>query len=129
MKTFINNLLAAAFVAGLASSVSAAPPGKGPFEARTYKQAATQEQIQSLKKGDRYALVCMQCKSITVKEVTDEKQVQALCHNGGTVHCDACKQTATIKHAGPPGKGLDTAKLTYVNGEGKECMFVVPIKG
>lgn len=48
--------------------MSAAPPGKGTFEATTYNQAATQGEIQKLKKGDRYALVCMDCKSITVKD-------------------------------------------------------------
>lgn len=128
MKSLFKNLIAAAFVVGLATSVSAAPPGKGPFKTKTYKQAATQEEIQSLKKGDRYALVCMECKSITVKEVADEKEVEALCHEGGTMHCDSCKKKYTIKHMGPPGKGTTSPKVTIVNAEGKECMFIVPVK-
>jgi hypothetical protein len=41
MKSIIKNILAAAFVAGLATSVSAAPPGKGPLEAKIYKSPAT----------------------------------------------------------------------------------------
>lgn len=70
----------------------------------------------------------MDCKSVTMKEVADEKEVAALCHEGGTVHCDSCKKALTIKHAGPPCKGLESSKLTIVNAEGKECMFIVPIK-
>jgi hypothetical protein len=125
MKTTIKTLIAAAFAIGLATSVTAAPPGKG---TGVFKGATTQEEIQKLKTGDRYALVCMDCKSITVKEVADEKEVEALCHDGGTVHCDSCKKKATIKHSGPPGKGTTTSKITMVNAEGKECMFVVPMK-
>ena len=95
----------------------------------TYKHAATVEEIQALKTGDHYALVCTECKSVTVKQVADEKEVEALCHNGGTVHCDSCKKKFTIKHLGPPGKGTDSPKVTIVNAEGKECMFVVLMKG
>lgn len=125
MKTTLTTLIAAAFAIGIATSVSAAPPGKG---TGVFKSAATREDVQKLKKGDRYAVVCMACKSVTMKEVADEKEVAALCHEGGSVHCDSCKQKFTIKHAGPAGKGLDSSKLTIVNAEGKECMFIVPIK-
>lgn len=129
MKSTLRNLIAAAFAVGLATSVSAAPPGKGPLKTGTYKQASTVEEIQSLKQGDRYAMVCMECKSITVKEVGDEKEVAALCHEGGSMHCDSCKTKFTVKHTGPPGKGTTTSKVTIVNSEGKECMFIVPVKG
>lgn len=129
MKTMLKNIIAAAFAVGLVTSVSAAPPGKGPLQVGTYKEASTQEQIQSLKKGDHYALVCTDCKSITVKQVADEKEVAALCHNGGSMHCDSCKQKSTIKHMGPPGKGPDSSKVTIMNAEGKQCMFIVPVKG
>jgi hypothetical protein len=84
--------------------------------------------MQSMKKGDHYAMACMECKSITVKEVADEKEVEALCHDGGTMHCDACKMKATIKHSGPAGKGTASPKVTYLNSDGKECMFMVPLK-
>ncbi len=125
MKATIKTLIAAAFAVGLATSVSAAPPGKG---TGVFKGASTQEEIQKLKTGDRYAMVCMECKSITMKEVTDEKEVAALCHEGGTLHCDGCKQKMTTKHTGPPGKGSTSSKITMVNADGKECMFVVPMK-
>jgi ribosomal protein L37AE/L43A len=126
MKSTIKALIAAAFAISLATSVTAAPPGKGTTGA--FKGATTQAEIQKLKKGDHYALVCTDCKSITVKEVADEKEVEALCHEGGTVHCDSCKKKVTIKRVGPPGKESITSKITIVNAEGKECMFIVPMK-
>lgn len=128
MKSTLKNLMASVIFAGIATSVSAAPPGKGPFGTKTYKQAATQEKIESLKPGERYALVCIDCKSITVKEIADEKEAKALCHDGGSIHCDSCKKKFTIKHMGPVSKGSTTSKVTIVNDKGNECMFIVPIK-
>ncbi len=130
MKSPLMIIIAAAFALGLATSASAAPPGKGGvLKTGVYKQAATVEEIQSLKAGDHYALVCTECKSITVKEVADEKEVEELCHDGGSMHCDSCKKKFTIKNVGPPGKGASSPKVTIVNAEGKECMFIVPMKG
>ena len=130
MKSIINAILAGAVALALATTVSAETPGKGggTFKPGTYKRAETQEEIQKLKPGYHYALVCMECKSVTVKEVKDEKEVEALCHEGGTLHCDACKKKVTIKQSGPPGKGTTSKKVTYVNEKGEECMFVVPVK-
>ena len=130
LKSSLPIIVAAAFAVGLATSASAAPPGKGGvLQPGTYKHAGTVEEIQSLKTGDHYALVCSECKSITVKEVADEKEVEALCHDGGSMHCDSCKKEFTVKRTGPPGKGTTSQKVTIVNAEGKECMFVVPLKG
>lgn len=130
MKSIVKIFLTVALASGLASTVSAEPPGKGSgiLHPGTYQRAETSEEIQKLKPGYHYALVCMECKSVTVKEVKDEKEVEALCHEGGTLHCDACKKKVTIRHSGPPGKGTTSKKITYVNEEGKECMFVVPVK-
>ncbi|MDP3849383.1 MAG: hypothetical protein Q8Q59_02685 [Luteolibacter sp.] len=125
MKSTFRNLIITAFAAGLVATVSAAPPGKG---TGVFKAATTQEEIQKLKKGDRYAVVCMDCKSVTMKEVGDEEEVAALCHNGGSMHCDSCKKDVSIKHLGPPGKGTDKTEVTIVNAEGKPCMFIVPLK-
>jgi hypothetical protein len=128
MKSTAQFLMAAVFAVGLATSVSAEPPGKGATIYLGSHKAGTQEEIQKLKKGDHYALVCMECESITVKEVADDKEAEALCHDGGTVHCDSCKKKFTTKTSGPPGKGSTTTKVTYVNAEGKQCMFLVPLK-
>lgn len=128
MKSMFKVLVVAAFAVGLAGTVSAEPPGKGTTIYLGSHKAGTQEEIQKLKKGDHYALVCMECESVTVKEVADDKEGEALCHDGGTVHCDSCKKKFTIKHSGTPGKGTTSRKVTYVNADGKPCMFVVPIK-
>ena len=128
MKSSLKAIVVAACAVSLATSVSAAPPGKGVFKVGSYKHAGTVEEIQSLKTGDQYALVCSECKSIAVKEVADEKEVEALCHDGGSIHCDSCDKKFTVKRTGPPGKGATSQKVTIVNAEGKECMFIVPMK-
>jgi hypothetical protein len=125
MKTTLKTLILAAIAASLVTAVSAAPPGKG---LGVFKKANTQEEIQKLKTGDRYALVCKECESVTVKEVGSETEVENLCHDGGSIHCDSCEKKLTIKRTGPPGKGNVTSKVTIVNAEGKECMFIVPLK-
>ena len=129
MKSTLKALLVAAIALGFVTSVSAEPPGKGGILKPGTHKAGTQEEIQSMKKGDHYALVCMECKSVTVKEITDDKEAEALCHDGGSMHCDSCKKKFTIKHSGTPGKGTTSKEVTYVNEEGKQCMFVVPMKG
>ncbi|MGL4399198.1 MAG: hypothetical protein ACRCXD_04980 [Luteolibacter sp.] len=130
MKALLTNIIAAAFAVGLATSASAQSPNRGGAPAPGfYTQADTQEQIKKLKKGDRYALVCMECKSVSVMEANDEKEVAALCHDGGSVHCDGCKKKFTVKSVGPRPGGPVSTKFTIVNADGKECMFVVPVTG
>ena len=124
MKTTIKTLILAAIAASLVTTVSAAPPGKG---LGTFKKASTVEEIQKLKTGDRYALVCKDCDSITIKEVANAEEVEKLCHDGGSMHCDSCEKKVTVKRTGPPGKGQTTSKVTIVNAEGKECMIIVPL--
>lgn len=129
MKTTLRTLITAALVLGLALTASA-QRSETALANKSYKHAASVEEIQSLKKSDRYMTVCMECKSVTVKEVADDKEAAALCHNGGSVHCDACKKEATIKRVGAPGReSYAGGKVTYVNENGKECMFIVPVKG
>jgi hypothetical protein len=124
MKTTFKIMLLAATAVGFATSAIAAPPGKG---LGTFKKASTQEEIQKIKKGSRYALVCKECESVTVKEAADDQEAEKLCHDGGTVHCASCDKKFTVKRTGPPGKGGISTKVTIVNAEGKECMFIVPL--
>lgn len=128
MKTQFTTLIVAAFAASVASPVWAEPPGKDLSGAKTHQQAASQEEILKLKKGHRYAVVCTDCKSITMKQAADDKEAATLCHEGGTLHCDGCKKKFTIKYLGSPGKEIASRKVTIVNAEGKECMFIVPMK-
>lgn len=124
IKSILTYLLTLTAVGALTGSLSAAPDVKG-----TYKTAATIRQIQSLKVGDKYAMVCNMCKSITVKEVQSSDEVGELCHQGGAIHCPSCKKKAVVKYTGPVGKLMPSStRLTYVNAEGKECMYLVPLK-
>jgi hypothetical protein len=128
MKKLVN-IIAITLALGLASSVSAQRANQAGIPNKTFSKADTAESIQAMKKGDRYAVVCRQCDTVTVKEVADEKEVAALCHDGGSMHCPSCKKDYTVKSVGPRPGGPVVTKVTIVNAEGKECMFVVPLKG
>jgi hypothetical protein len=65
---------------------------------------------------------------VTIKEAADDQEAEKLCHDGGTVHCASCDKKLTVKRTGPPGKGGTSSKVTIVNAEGKECMFIVPLR-
>ncbi len=125
MKTTLKSLAGLMLAIGLATSASA-QRANNTWQKTPMKAATSQEEIQKLKKGDHYATVCMECKSITVKEVADDKEVEALCHDGGTIHCPSCKKDFKVS-TGPRGE-VTGSKVTYVNADGKECMFIVPMK-
>ncbi len=128
MKT-LANIIAITMALGLASSVSAQRAEQSGISNKTFEKADSSESIKAMKKGDRYAVVCKECDSVTVKEVADEKEVEALCHDGGSMHCPSCKKKFTVKSVGPRPGGPSVTKVTIVNAEGKECMFVVPLEG
>ena len=129
MKT-LANIVAMTLALGMASSLSAQRANEQGISNKTYKKADSAESIQAMKKGDRYAVVCRECDSVTIKEVPDEKEVKAMCHDGGSMHCPSCKKKFTVKSVGPrAGATPVVTKVTIVNAEGKECMFVVPLKG
>jgi hypothetical protein len=128
MKKLLN-IIAITLALGLASSVSAQRADQAGITNKTFSKADSAEAIQAMKKGDRYAVVCKECDSVTIKEVTVEKEVVALCHDGGSMHCPSCKKKLTVKSVGPRPGGPVVSKITIVNAEGKECMFVVPLKG
>ncbi len=134
MKNTLKTLTTIILAFGLVTPALAQRANIGRFTKGSFKAATSQQEIQTLKKGDQYAKVCMKCKSITIKEVTDAKEVEKLCHDGGTVHCDSCEEQITIKRTklNPTGKGNPVkskkSSVTYVNADGEECMFIVPIK-
>ena len=128
MKSPLKSLIMAALAASLITVASASPPGKGPLVTGTYFEESNPKAIQGMKKGSRYALVCTDCKSVSVKEGGSEKDAQALCHHGGSIHCDSCKKKFIVKHVGPPGRGGDQGKMVIVNEKGKQCMFIAPLK-
>ena len=127
MKTKIKMILGLLLAGGLVTSAYAQRANNANVGKGVYKSATTAEEIQKMKKGDRYAKVCMECKSVTVKEIADDKEAEALCHDGGTMHCDACEKEVKVKRMGPRNN-IIRSEVVYVNAEGDECMFIVPIK-
>jgi hypothetical protein len=128
LKSSFRALAAAALAVGLATSASAQRANANVSTNDPLKAASTQEEIMGMKEGSHYAVVCLECKSMTVKTVSDEKEVAALCHDGGSMHCPSCKKKFIVKSIGPrPGSSAVTSSV-IVNAEGKECMFIVPIK-
>jgi len=102
----------------------AKPPTKvsGPIKFKSVKD------IKSLKKGDKYILVCKECDTATVYELKEDSEAEALCHDGGSIHCESCKKKVTIKRTGPPSKKRISKEVKYLNAEGKECMVLIPLK-
>ncbi len=129
MNTIVRSLITTAFVLGLASTATAQRRDT-PLANKSNKQAPSVDETESHKKSDRHMTVCMECKSVTAKEAADGKEAAALCHNGGSVHCDAGKGKATIKRVGAPGReSYAGGKVPYMYVNGNECMFIVPVKG
>lgn len=121
---FFPTLLAAAIVSTVGLSL-AEPPGKGP----QFPRAKTVEEISSIKKGNKYVQVCLKCETATVHEAADDATGEKLCHDGGEFHCPSCKKTYKIKRVGPPGKThISKVEVKYVNADGEECMFLIPLK-
>lgn len=127
MKTKLKLILGLLIAGSMATSAYAQRANETKVGKGIHKSSTTAEEIQEMKMGDKYAKVCMECKSLTVQEIADEKEVEALCHDGGTLHCDACEKKVKIKRMGPR-KNITRSEIVYVNDEGKECMFIVPIK-
>jgi|GEM_PF-1389226 len=92
------------------------------------RPARTVKNIKSMKAGDQYVKVCMECKSATVQTVENQAEVEKLCHDGGKVHCESCEKTYEIKRTGPPGKEHVHREVKYLNEKGEECMVVIPLK-
>ena len=74
-----------------------------------------------LKPGDHFAMVCTVCKSMTMREVADKKEVELLRHDGETMNCDSSDEKFPVKRTGPPSKEPASQKVTVVNAEGKEA--------
>ena len=129
MKT-LANIIAVTLAISLASSVSAQRAEQSGIANKTFQKAESAESIKAMKNGDRYAVVCKECDSVTVKEVDDEKELQAMCHDGRAMHCPSCKMKYTVRSVGPRACAAPAiSKVTIVNAEGKEYMFVIPLKG
>lgn len=127
MKTIVRTLTTLALAVGMLGIAEAQSPNRAPF----FRSTKSVERISSMKPGDRYVLVCKDCETATVGEITEAADAEKLCHDGGKVHCDGCDKKVTIKRVGPPGKGTSPRtkrEVKYLNSKGEECMILIPLK-
>ena len=125
MKTLTSFLFAAAFLGSIAS-LEAAPQSKqtSPAAAKTLRANADFEQVQS---GDKIALVCKECDSVTVQTVASKEEMMKHCAVGETITCPSCKTVGKVVKHGPSGKQGKHIETMIVNQDGKECMFVAKL--
>jgi hypothetical protein len=83
--------------------------------------------FEDVKAGDKLALVCKECESVTVLDVTTKEDAMKLCTEGETVACGSCKKTFKVVAHGPRGKGGKHTETRIVNDKGEECMFVTKL--
>lgn len=108
----------------LASSVAAfaIPPSKqtSPIPAATLRSASAFEQTQP---GEKIALVCKECDTVSVQTVASKEDAMKLCAEGAAVSCPSCKKVGKVVRHGPPGKEISHTEFRIVNEKGEECMF------
>lgn len=83
--------------------------------------------IEDVKTGDKLALVCKVCDTVTVLDVTSKEEAMKLCTEGAEVACGSCEKTFKVVAHGPRGKGGKHTETRIVNDKGEECMFVTKL--
>ena len=107
-----------------ATAALAVPNSKSTYTSRALR---TDQEFAQVKAGDRIALVCKQCDSVTVQTVQSKDEMMELCKEGHTVTCPSCHTAVKAVRHGPPGKSTTSAAVTYVNDKGEECIFVAKL--
>lgn len=87
----------------------------------------TAESFKDVKPGDKLALVCKVCDTVTVLDVTTKEEAMKLCTEGAEVACGSCEKTFKVVAHGPRGKGRKHTETRIVNDKGEECMFVTKL--
>jgi hypothetical protein len=120
----ISTLLVASAIAAIAAP---GPPSKSVFSASARR---TDDDFKSLKAGDKIALVCKECESVTVQTVESPEAAMKLCKEGETVVCGSCNKVAKIVRRGPRSKNSTSTatEVRYVNDKGEDCMFIVKLE-
>ena len=121
MKTLRTILTMSLAAIALSATALALPPGKGGF---TSSALTKESDFESLKSGDKVALVCKVSDSITVIDIEDEKAAMELCKEGAMVHCPVCKKEYKVTRGNPAGKGAQNrSDVVIINDDGEPCMF------
>lgn len=106
---------------GLASALHAGP---GP---QYWESLRKKSQFEQLKKGDKVAYICNECKTVSEITVESHDHAMELCKEGASVTCPSCKKQSKIivkrQRNDPPVR----EEVTYVNDKGEECAFIAKV--
>ncbi len=117
-------ILTAALLLITSVAAFAIPPAHRSGPSPALRSAAAFEDV---KAGDKLALVCKACDTVTVLDVTTKEEAMKLCTEGAELACGSCEKTFKVVAHGPRGKGGKHIETRIVNDKGEECMFVTKL--
>ncbi|OHE83709.1 MAG: hypothetical protein A3G75_01185 [Verrucomicrobia bacterium RIFCSPLOWO2_12_FULL_64_8] len=117
-------VLAAVLFVNTAALTLAAPASK---RTSTSNALHASEDFAGLNAGDKIALVCKQCETVSVQTVASKGEAIEFCKEGAEIICPSCHKTFKVVRHGPPGKGGTHVETRIVNDKGEVCMFVVKL--
>jgi|ERR1035437_506625 hypothetical protein len=117
-------ILSLGLVFGSALFTLAGPPSKMTAPSPALRSS---EDFAKLNPGDKIALVCKECDTVTVQTVASKEEAMEHCKEGSTVTCPSCKIVAKVVTHGPSGKEGTHTVMKIVNDKGEECMFVAKL--
>jgi hypothetical protein len=124
MKT-LKSILAVSILSVATVSIFAVPPSKRTSPSHALR---TGDEFSRVNAGDKLALVCKQCDTVSLQTVASKDETMELCKEGASVTCPSCSKTYKVVAYGPSGKGGKRLETRIVNEKGEECMFVAKIK-
>lgn len=125
MKTIKSIVTITIAIAAFSSVALALPPWK---EGRP-SPAMTKGDFETLKAGDKIALVCKASDTVTIIDIKDKAAAMQLCKEGRMVACPECKKEYKTTILNPTGKGPGPqTQVAMVNEKGKPCMFFAKVR-
>ena len=87
----------------------------------------TTEDFAQVKPGDKLALVCKECDTVTVRTIATTDEAMEFCKEGAEIACPSCKKSFKVVRHGPRSKGGTHPETQIVNERGEECLFVTKL--
>ena len=124
MKSNLSAVRLLFVTAAVVTFASFAYAGPGPQYWTTLHDEA---QFKQLKPGDKIALVCNQCKTVSEIPITSPEQAMGLCKEGATVMCPSCKKESKVVMKRSRNDSPTHTEVVYVNDKGEECAFMTMV--